>query len=347
MQKNMQKQVRKAAFGMWEDYKVIQYTDDQEIHWDKFVEETGVNGTFLQTRRFLNYHPAGRFKDCSYMIYDLKGNLAALCPACEISENGEKLYYSHKGSTFGGIMFSHKHYTLEKVLDIIESIERKAESENFDRIILKITPDLFCQNRGGLLQYALYYRQYQVYNELNLAIDFSSYKNEILSNFSQGKRTNVHNCVKKGCILRELQSEAEIMEGHDILCETLAKYNLTPVHTVNELLDLKNNRIPKEIGFWGIYLDGKMIAFSTMFYFHPAKTAHSQYLAARREYHTLSPMTYLYYCMIQKMKERGFEKLSWGITTEHLGLEINMGLTKSKEAFGSGHCLNQVYERRL
>lgn len=332
---------------MWEDYKVIQYTDEQEIQWDKFVEGECVNATFLQTRRFLNYHPAGRFTDCSYLIYDSKGNLAAVCPACQVSENGEKVYYSHKGSTFGGILFSYKHYTLEKVLDIIESIEKKAESQHYDRMILKITPDLFCGNIGGLLQYALYYRKYKVYNELNLVIDYSTYKENILSNFSQGKRTNVHNCEKRGCVLEELHREDQIEEGHAILCETLAKYGVMPVHTVDEMMELKVNRISKEIGFWGIYLDEKMVAFSMMFYFNKAKVAHSQYLGARQEYNTLSPMTYMYYCMVQKMKERGFDKLSWGITTEHLGLEVNMGLTKSKEAFGSMHCLNQIYEKIL
>lgn len=332
---------------MTDDYNVILFSKDKEEVWDTFVEQDCVNGTFLQTRRFLNYHPDKRFKDCSYMIYDKKENLAAVCPACQIIENGEKVFYSHKGSTYGGILFSHKHYFLEKVLDIIESIEKKAESQHFARILLKTTPDLFCENAEGLLQYALYYRKYKVYNELNLAVDYSAYKEDILSNFSQGKRTNVHNCVKRGCILKELQDEAQIKEGYDILCETLSKYDLIPVHTMDELMDLKENRISEEIGFWGIYLSEKMIAFSMMFYFNKVKVAHSQYLGARQEYNTLSPMTYMYYCMIQKMKERGFKKLSWGITTEHLGLEINMGLTKSKEAFGSRHYLNQIYEKTL
>ncbi len=332
---------------MWEDYKVVQYTDEQEKQWDKFVEEDCVNGTFLQTRRFLNYHPKERFEDCSYMIFDKKGNLAAVCPACWIMEGSEKIFYSHKGSTFGGILFSHKHYSLEKVLEIVESIERKADSQHFDRILLKTTPDLFCENMGELLQYALYYRKYKVYNELNLVIDYSTYKEDILSNFSQGKRTNVHNCIKRGCVLKELQDEGQIKEGYDILCETLSKYDLIPVHTMDELMDLKENRISKEIGFWGIYLEEKMVAFSVMFYFNKANVAHSQYLGARQEYNTLSPMTYMYYCMIREMKERGFKKLSWGITTEHLGLEINMGLTKSKEAFGSKYCLNQIYEKQL
>ncbi|MBD5530575.1 MAG: GNAT family N-acetyltransferase [Lachnospiraceae bacterium] len=332
---------------MWEDYKVQQYTDDKEEQWDRFVEEDCVNGTFLQTRRFLNYHPVGRFEDCSYMIFDKKGNLAAVCPACQVTENGEKVFYSHKGSTFGGILISHRYYSLEKVLDIIESIEKEAGNQRFNRMILKITPDLFCEESGDLLQYALYYRKYKVYNELNLVIDYASYKEDILSNFSQGKRTHVHNCEKQDCSLKELLDDEEIIQGHHILSENLAKYDLKPVHTGEELLNLKNNVIKNEIGFFGVYLDKKMIAFSTMFYFNKARVAHSQYISASQEYNALSPMTYMYYCMIEEMKKRGFDKLSWGITTEHLGLEINMGLTKSKEAFGSRYCLNQIYEKML
>lgn len=335
------------ALVMWEDYKVVQYTDEQEKQWDKFVEEDCVNGTFLQTRRFLNYHPTGRFEDCSYMIYNQNGDLAAVCPACRILENGETVFYSHKGSTYGGLLLSSGFCSLEKVLDIIESIEKAAKGEGFNRIVLKITPDLFCKESGELLKYALYYMRYKVYNELNLMIDYSTYKEDVLSNFSRRKRRCVYHCEKEECALVELRSEEQIREGYEILCENLSKYGLVPVHTMDELMDLKENRISDEVGFWGVYLGKKMIAFSMMFYFNQVKVAHSQYLGACQEYNALSPMTYLYYCMIQKMKERGFEKLSWGITTEHLGLEINRGLTKSKEEFGSKYGLNQIYEKKL
>lgn len=29
---------------------------EKETEWDKFIEEKAINGTFLQSRRFLNYH---------------------------------------------------------------------------------------------------------------------------------------------------------------------------------------------------------------------------------------------------------------------------------------------------
>ena len=54
------------------EFSIKCYTEEQEENWDSFVKQKSMNGTFLQTRKFINYHPKDRFKDCSLMIY--KGN---------------------------------------------------------------------------------------------------------------------------------------------------------------------------------------------------------------------------------------------------------------------------------
>ena len=86
-----------------------------------------------------------------------------------------------------------------------------------------------------------------------------------------------------------------------------------------------------------------MIAGSMMFYFPKVHCAHTQYLAARQDYNKLSPMTYMYYSMIKKMKELGYKKVSWGTATEDLGSYLNIGLITSKEDFGSRYCNNLTY----
>ena len=62
------------------------FCDSYENIWDEFLNES-VNGTFLQSRRFLNYHPKGKFIDCSIMVYDEKNRLCAIVPACDVEEN--------------------------------------------------------------------------------------------------------------------------------------------------------------------------------------------------------------------------------------------------------------------
>ena len=51
------------------------YNEKDEKKWDDFVMEKSINGTFLQTRRFLNYHPKDRFVDESIIIYNKKNNI--------------------------------------------------------------------------------------------------------------------------------------------------------------------------------------------------------------------------------------------------------------------------------
>lgn len=328
-------------------YQIIDYSSAYEEKWDNFIKNDSVNGTFLQTRRFLNYHPDGRFLDCSLLVLDKKGNLAAVCPGCIQHENNEKIFYSHKGSTFGGIVIGDKGYSAEKVIEIIEEIESFLKTKGFHRIVYKITPSIFCTESAELLEYALYYKNYEEEKELNLQIEFNRYKEEIISNLSQGKRTHVHNCEKAGIWLKTLSTYEEIERFYEILALTLEKYSLKPIHSVEELFLLKNEVLQEECEFFGLFKDNNLIAGSMMFYFHNAGTAHTQYLCALPEYNKLSPVTYMYYCMAVEMKKRGFQRLSWGIASEHGGKVLNMGLTKNKESFGSKHSINRIYSKKL
>ena len=73
-------------------FRFEKYEDSLEEQWDKFITEKSINGTFLQSRRFFNYHPAGRFKDVSLVVYNEKNNIAALIPACELEQDGKKVF---------------------------------------------------------------------------------------------------------------------------------------------------------------------------------------------------------------------------------------------------------------
>lgn len=328
-------------------FRFESYTDDMEQKWDAFVRERSVNGTFLQARAFLNYHPKGRFTDASLIIYNEKNNIAALCPACVTEQAGRKIFYSHRGSTFGGIVIDRKHYNAKYVVAMIQELQDYLKEQGYAAAYLKMTSDIFSCVESDLFQYAFQYAGWEEHKELSTYVNYGSYKEPILSNFAQGKRTNVHNCEKAGLVCRPLTSDDEVREFYDILCENLGKYDTRPVHTIEELLEFKNVRLTEESGFFGIYQEEKMLAGSMMFYFREAGCAHTQYLAARQAYNKLSPMTFMYYSMIVEMKNRGYERISWGTATEELGTVLNMGLITSKEDFGSSYCNNLTYSIEL
>ena len=47
----------KKRGDMMADISIIPFIKEYEERWDEFVLKKAVNGTFLQTREFLNYHP--------------------------------------------------------------------------------------------------------------------------------------------------------------------------------------------------------------------------------------------------------------------------------------------------
>ena len=98
------------------DLLLIRYEKQYEKEWDEFVEKESINGTFLQTRRFLNYHPVDRFVDASYIVRSVKEGIVAVCPACLKVEKGHKILYSHMGSTYGGIVIHEKWNKTHKML---------------------------------------------------------------------------------------------------------------------------------------------------------------------------------------------------------------------------------------
>lgn len=323
--------------------KIVEYSEEKAQDWDEFVLNMSINGTFLQTRRFLNYHPVGRFEDESLMVYNEKGHIVAVVPGCQIKQNNEKVFFSHKGSTFGGIIVARKFYKAKYVDELVYILKEYWLNKQFQKVILKQTSEIFCVEHHDLIDYILYKYGFQSYYEINTYVEFENYKMPLISNLSQGKRTNVHNCEKAGMYVRTLEVEQEILEFYDILCENLDKYGVKPVHTVKELIEFKNERLLKECDFYGAFLDDEMVAGGMMFYFNNSLTAHTQYLAAKADYNKLSPMTFMYYSIIKEMYEKGFNKLSWGIATENLGKDLNLGLITSKESFGSTYCNNMTY----
>ncbi|MEY8324139.1 GNAT family N-acetyltransferase [Lachnospiraceae bacterium 54-11] len=325
------------------ELKIVKYSPEYEQKWDEFIQKLAVNGTFLQERRFLNYHACGRFEDSS-IIFIENGKIVALCPACIIYAEGKKVFYSHMGSTYGGIILDRQMLRADRIQNLLEVFENFLQDEGFEKCVLKQTMDILCEFSQALLEFFLYFRHYREFKELNLYIDYSKYNGDILKNFSKMKKRNVRKCISAGFELRLIEAEGQIKEFHRILSVNLMKYNKKPVHSVEELLDLKG-RLNSEIEFYGAYLNGILMAGTMVFIYEKTKCAHTQYLASDLIYNDLNPMAYIYYSMVKLFYERKFKYLSWGIATEHAGIEVNYSLANNKEEYGSLHTINRIFEK--
>lgn len=324
-------------------FEVIPFEAAMEAAWDTFVLKESVNGTFLQTRNFLNYHPPRRFQDCSILIKDDKKRLCAVVPACKITEGGKQIFFSHKGSTFGGLVVGRKHYRTRDMEEILLALDTYFYEYGFDKVILKITSPLFSREDSALLEYMLSYHNYGQYTELSTYINYRNYNKDILKNFNATKRLKVHRLQQANFICKQLEKYEEIAEFYMLLSNTLSqKYQTKPVHTLRELIDLKENRLKGHIRFFGVFASEKMLAGGMFFEFPEVLAAHGQYFAmdlSRK--HEAS--TYLYYSAIKFYQQMDYRFLSWGISTEAQGRKLNFNLIKNKESYGSKYSLNRTF----
>lgn len=317
---------------------------DQE-KWDDFILNKSMNGTFLQTRKFINYHPEKRFKDCSVCIR--KGTeLVAVVLACEIIDEGKKTFFAHKGTTFGGISISRNVYTASAINEILEGLIAFIKENGFEKIYLKMVANIYQKENTDLLDYFLYKYGFTTYNELNYYLNLDKYKEDVSVPFTSSKRRDYRYSLKSGFTFKKLESREEIAEYYSVLLKNLEKLGLHAVHSLEDLYDLKFNRFDEKIEFYGVYHESKMVAGSMLFYFDD-NVVHTQYLSSDEEYLKMFPMDFLIYNLIQTAVDKNMKTFSFGICTEDQGRYLNLGLSRFKEGFGTEFCINRSYEKTL
>lgn len=279
------------------------------------------------------------------MLFYNKGKIVAVCPACVLWEEGKKIYVSHAGSTYGGLVVNRMLLRIEKIKSLFEEFEEYLKNHNFQKCVLKMTMDLLCHYPQDVIKYYLGYCGYKEIKELNLYLDYSKFESDIMCNLSKMKKRNVKKCLDMGMELKVLE-ESQICCFHKILSKNLLKFGTEPVHSIDELIDLKK-RMGSSIEFYGAYKDKKLLAGAMVFIFEQVQCAHTQYLAADPEYADINPMAFVYYKIAEQYSKRKFRYLSWGIVTEHGGSNVNWGLANNKEQFGSLHLMNSIFEKDI
>ena len=317
-------------------YEILPYKSDMESRWDRFVMEESVNGTFLQTRKFLNYHPEGRFQDASFFI-EKSGIVVAAVPGCNVDGK----FVSHQGSTFGGPIISKDFFSASRLLEVVNAMDQFLTGQ-YEGIKIKPTARIFSTEPTDLLEYALEHKGYtrhtelSAYTPLSVEVDpLEQCKRECRHNFRQAEALN----LDYGEI-----SDSGLEEFYKFLELSKARYNTRPVHSLAELRDLKK-RFPEEILFRGVWKEGIYLSGMMIFVFKQARAFHFQYLAPDDSKRETNATTALFVNAMREAAKAGFQKFSWGISTEDSGNYLNENLYRFKEGFGSKPCVNVFYTK--
>ena len=184
---------------------ILPYTAEQQERWDHFVMEQSANGTFLQTRRFLNYHPAGRFRDDSRMIFH-KQELVAVCPAADGTIDGRRAFRSHPGSTFGGLVVAPALQRAPKLVELTAALNDQLRADGYEMAELKQTSALFSRQPDDGLEYALYQQGYTQEIEISCWLPLDRPYEELRKAYSFNKRYDLKKAEKQGLSLTALET---------------------------------------------------------------------------------------------------------------------------------------------
>lgn len=327
------------------EIEVIRYNETYKEKWDKFVLTNSVNGSFLQSRLFLEYHK-DRFVDHSLLFVRGGSQIIAVCPACEIMDGEKKCFYSHMGSTFGGIVLGKEYYGITNAMGCVEVLDEYLKANGFNYVLIKSQNEVFSSENCNLIDYMFYHAGYQAYDELSFVVDLRNIpNNDVVMNFKGKTRNLYRSSLKNNLELKQLSSKEEIADFYRILCKSLEKYETKPVHSLEELYELYFDRLPDKIRFYGVYSEGKMISGSMVFIIND--TFHTQYLAADPECLYLKPMDFMDGSLIIKAYEEGYKYFSFGISTEDHGHYLNENLAKFKEGFGTSFYINKTFYKNI
>ncbi len=295
------------------------------------------NGTLFHERKFLGYHPEGRFVDHS-LIVEKNGKLKALFPAVDIISDGKRALVSHQGSSYGGIVV-HESLSFRDGYDFVESIIDYAQQMGFDRIQMTLPPAIYQRRVSNYLDFSLIkhgfsYKKRDISSMLT--IEATPEKN--LERFTATHRTAVRKAIKQGVSIRETEDWSDF---YALLQENLKiRHNVQPTHSLAELLKLKG-LYPNRIRLFGAYFDEQLIAGVVNFTVNEDVVL-AFYISHKEAFQHLRAVNLLFYKIISWCHGNNFKFLDFGIFT--VDMAPNFGLGRFKENFGASGVFRDTFE---
>jgi hypothetical protein len=207
-------------------------------------------------------------------------------------------------------------------------------NNGFQSVVYKVIPYVFNRYPAEEDLYALFR-----FNAQLIRRDISSVLplQEFTQRFSETKRQSVVKCEKMG--LQVVESE-DFSAYWNLLTDVLSKFDVKPVHSLQEINHLKN-ALPGKIKLYEARLDDSLLAGTVIYDY--SQVVHTQYLANSTEGRNRGALDYVNHVLINRIYS-GRKYFSWGISTEQEGKVLNTGLIQQKEMMGGRGIALDVYK---
>jgi len=316
--------------------EIKKYIEEQSDLWEKVVKKAN-NGTIFHTRKFLSYHPPGRFTDHS-LVFHKKDKPYILFPAVNKEYDGKRFLISHPGSSYGSFV-TPEDISFADSYNVVELLIKYAKKQDFDGIRLTPPPTIYNRRLSNYIEFALIQHGFTYFKrEVSSILFLEETIEQNLAKFKPSHRQAVRKAIKAGVEVRESNNFDEFYE---ILQKNLKiRHNVTPTHTLDELLKLKD-LFPEKVNLFGAFIDDKMVAGVVNFIATPDVVL-AFYISHNEEYQETRALNLLFYSIFDWAIKEKYKVFDFGIFT--VNEEPNFGLARFKENFGSSGMFRDTFE---
>ena len=324
--------------------EILKYSHNMNTQWDQFISDS-FNGTIFHKRKFLAYHIDRVFDDCS-LVFKKRGKIIAVLPAAIIN-NKEKIFFSHPGASFGGIV--HKNLSFNDCNIVLDLINEFCIKNKFNSIFMVQTPTIYnTHNQNEIVDYTLKYKKYE--NSENYISNILLIENDINNQIIKIAKNKNRTIGFYDGLIQEYDLHFKWVDDFDdfypILIENKKKHDSRPTHSKKELETLKAD-FPNDILQLMLYYQNIPIGGMTIFKAN-TKGAILFYSMLNYEYNKMQPIPLLMHYIIRWAKANDLIFIDYGIS--HMPqaenpLTPSKSLIKFKEEFGCFGIIRNAYNK--
>ena len=302
------------------------YEDGQAAGWDAFVDNSS-NGTLFNLRRFLGYHPPGRFRDASFWLLH-KGNRVAAIPGVIIGER----WVSHGGASYGGFVLGGKRINYEYCHEVVKASVAHVRGLGAKTMTVTMTPAFYRKAPHDYLEAAMQFQGFR-FAKRDITSACGNLHPGFLDDWVNKARGATRHAMTAGLeIVHRARPTAEELDSfHRILTVNRESIGAYVTHS-REDLDSLYRQVPEALDFYLARHKGLDVGCGLVFRANP-RVDLIFYVAHLREHQHLKPIHLLVHSIYESAVARGVPWIDYGISTINQKLTNNGLLLAFKENF--------------
>lgn len=315
---------------------IKQFNESFLKEWESIVLKAN-NGTIFHTRKFIGYHPQGRFADHSLIFYK-KDKPFVVFPAAERDINGKKYLVSHPGTSYGSFVVPEA-LSFSDSYELVKLLIEYAKSNKFYGIRITPPPTIYNHRLSNYVDFSLVQHGFNyLKREVSSILFLEDTVEQNLNKFKPSHKRAVRKAKKEGVVVKKSENYKEF---YNILKNNLKiRHGVTPTHSLEELLKVRE-LFPSNVNLFGAFLDDKMVAGVVNFICNDDVVL-AFYISHDEEHQETRALNSLFYSIFEWAINEEYKVFDFGIFT--VNEEPNFGLARFKENFGASGMFRDTFE---